>query len=122
QQQFMNDEIDIICCTSAFGMGINKHNIRLIIHFHLPVNIESFIQEIGRAGRDGKESVSVSFYTESDIHLPLNIIDQQLPKQFEIDFVFNELYKRYNKNEATLNLEENLQEQLQLSDTQIRFL
>src|SRR5690625_4139487 len=45
QQQFMNDQLDVICCTSAFGMGINKSNIRLIIHYHFPPQLESYIQE-----------------------------------------------------------------------------
>src|SRR5699024_2251335 len=54
QQQFMNDQLDVICCTSAFGMGIDKANIRLVIHYHLSSQIESYIQEVGRAGRDGK--------------------------------------------------------------------
>src|SRR5699024_10174303 len=62
QQQLMNEQLDVICCTSAFGMGINKPDIRMIIHYHIPTQIESYIQEIGRAGRDGKESVSVLLY------------------------------------------------------------
>src|SRR5699024_6603517 len=66
QQQFIHDQIDIICCTSAFGMGINKPNIRLVIHYHLPTQLESFAQEIGRAGRDAKESVSVVLYRKED--------------------------------------------------------
>src|SRR5699024_7142037 len=66
QQQFMNDQISIICSTSAFGMGINKKNIRLIIHYHPPSEIESFIQEIGRAGRDGAQSVSILLYQLGD--------------------------------------------------------
>src|SRR5699024_9562782 len=53
QQQFMNEQLDVICCTSAFGMGINKNNIRLVIHYHFPAQLDSFIDEIGRAGRDG---------------------------------------------------------------------
>ena len=52
QQQFLFGQLNIICATSAFGMGINKDNIRFIIHFHLPNQIESYLQEIGRAGRD----------------------------------------------------------------------
>src|SRR5690625_5385315 len=60
QQQFMNDQLDVICCTSAFGMGINKPNIRLVIHYHFPSQIESFIQEVGRAGRDGRSEEHTS--------------------------------------------------------------
>ena len=53
QQQFLLNQLDIICATSAFGMGVNKENIRFVIHFHMPQNVESYLQEIGRAGRDG---------------------------------------------------------------------
>src|SRR5699024_924381 len=54
QEQFIYDQLDIICCTSAFGMGIDKSNIRTVIHYHPPTQLESFLQEVGRAGRDGK--------------------------------------------------------------------
>lgn len=57
QQQFIHNQLDVVCATSAFGMGINKENIRFIIHFHLPMQVESYLQEIGRAGRDGLPSV-----------------------------------------------------------------
>ncbi|MDT8860053.1 ATP-dependent DNA helicase [Alkalihalobacillus sp. MEB130] len=66
QQQFMNGQIDVICCTSAFGMGINKKDIRFVLHFHYPVDMESYVQEIGRAARDGKPSVAILLYCEED--------------------------------------------------------
>ncbi|MDV2686960.1 helicase-related protein, partial [Alkalihalophilus lindianensis] len=54
QQQFIHNQLDVICATSAFGMGVNKENIRFVIHYHMPMRLESYLQEIGRAGRDGK--------------------------------------------------------------------
>lgn len=66
QQQFMYGELDVICCTSAFGMGINKKNIRYIIHYHYPPSLEAYVQEVGRAGRDQKESVAIILYCEDD--------------------------------------------------------
>src|SRR5699024_2081507 len=84
EHQIKNKQLNINCCTSAFSININKKDIKLIIHYHLPVQIESFIQEIGRAGRDGEESVSILYYSESDIHLPLNIIENQFLLQNDL--------------------------------------
>ncbi|PKR78877.1 ATP-dependent DNA helicase [Halalkalibacillus sediminis] len=84
QQQFMNDQLDIICCTSAFGMGINKDNIRLIIHYHMPSTVESFIQEVGRAGRDHLHSVSLLLYRPGDENISYRLLESELPTHQEI--------------------------------------
>ncbi len=80
QQQFLNGQLNIICATSAFGMGINKENVRFIIHFHLPQNMETYLQEIGRAGRDGKNSAAILLYTKGDEGLPLFLMEHELPQ------------------------------------------
>jgi ATP-dependent DNA helicase RecQ len=77
QQQFMNDQIDIICCTNAFGMGINKKNIRYVIHFHYPGDLESYVQEIGRAARDGQPSAAVLLYCEEDRGLAKMLLERE---------------------------------------------
>ncbi|MBS4176478.1 RecQ family ATP-dependent DNA helicase [Lederbergia citrea] len=113
QQQFLYDQLNIICATSAFGMGINKNNIRFIIHFHLPGQIESYLQEIGRAGRDGEPSIAILLYNSGDELLPIQLMESELPENWQIESFFTQANSK--------NFQE-LASELNLTETQLRFL
>jgi Mimiviridae putative ATP-dependent RNA helicase len=76
QDKFMNGKVDCICATVAFGMGINKANVRLVVHYGCPKNIESYYQEIGRAGRDGKDAECWLFYRQGDFRIQQLFIEK----------------------------------------------
>lgn len=88
QHQFMQNKLQIICATSAFGMGIDKDDIRFVIHYHLCANLENYVQEIGRAGRDGNQSIAILLYCDGDERIPQRLNQLTIPSpQVVIDFV-----------------------------------
>lgn len=119
QEQFMRNELTVICCTSAFGMGIDKPDIRQVIHYHIPTQVESFIQEVGRGGRDGLPALSIAFYHPSDIHFSRNLLMNELPSLPSIKHFIQFIYT--NRPSYQL-VEDYIRNNEDLKETHERFL
>ena len=120
QHQFINDELSFVCATNAFGMGINKSNIRTVIHMHLPLSAEQYVQEAGRAGRDEKESAAVLIYTKEDRFTPLSFIYNEFPREQELKVWFQLMQQR--NNNFSLIKGEDIKGMFQIDETHWRML
>jgi ATP-dependent DNA helicase RecQ len=91
QQAWMNDEIQIMVCTSAFGMGINKGNVQAVIHYDIPGSLEQYYQEAGRAGRDGKPAAAILLFQQNDWEYWKSVQEKKYPTIATIKKVYQNL-------------------------------
>ena len=92
---WMQEKTPIIVATNAFGMGIDKPNVRVVIHINLPSSIENYIQEAGRGGRNGNKAFSVVLTNQRDCDLSKELLNKSLPNIFEIKGVHQKLYQHF---------------------------
>lgn len=98
EEQFLNDEKRILVATNAFGMGVDKPNIRLIIHHKIPGSIQAYLQETGRAGRDGKSAACILFYHESDRNIQDHFIFEKTLNFPFLKSVYEAIRRQYEKS------------------------
>ncbi len=100
QEDFINDRIPVICATIAFGMGIDKSNVRFVVHYNLPRNLEGYYQEIGRAGRDGSPAEALLFFSYQDVTTYRQMIDDSEAPQEQKTLKQAKLERMYQFAEA----------------------
>ena len=92
---WMSEKTPIIVATNAFGMGIDKSNVGVVIHLNIPSSIENYMQEAGRAGRNGEKAFSVVLQSKEDIHLFKLQLDRNLPTIIEVKEIYNKLFQHF---------------------------
>jgi len=93
QDRFIGGKVPVVCATSAFGMGINKPDVRFVVHYDMPKTLEAYYQESGRAGRDGEASDCILFYNDNDARRLRSFIDRDLPSEFKREVARSKLQK-----------------------------
>ena len=94
-EDWLNGKTKIMVATNAFGMGIDKPDVRKVFHMDLPGSLENYLQEAGRAGRDGKYAEAILFFTQNDIDFYQSVFIDKLPKLEEVIQIYNDIYNHF---------------------------
>ncbi len=101
QLQWVEEKTDVMVATTAFGMGIDKQNVSYVIHYDLPESIEAYVQEVGRAGRNGKKAYGILLYNDRDIDTLRKTIESNFPDKKYIQNIYNALCNYYQISTST---------------------
>ena len=111
QERFMNEEVPVLAATNAFGMGIDRPDVRQVIHYNIPGSVEAYYQEAGRAGRDGEKAECILFFSYADRYTQEFLIDMNNPPESMVHKVYGVLRGEYKKTSSPL---------IQLSHSEIK--
>ncbi|NJK45219.1 MAG: RecQ family ATP-dependent DNA helicase [Pleurocapsa sp. SU_196_0] len=122
QDAFQSGKLEVVVATNAFGMGVDKQNVRFVIHYRLPGTLEAFYQEAGRAGRDGKPSRCILLFDTADKNLQVHFTNSSIPSEFELKRVWAYLHAaRDEAGEARVRLS-NLERNLSMGGGKLRVI
>lgn len=104
QNQFLDNQLQVICATSAFGMGINKQDIKFVMHYHMPASPEMYLQEIGRCSRNGEDGIAIMLYKDGDENIQRFLKQDSIPDVSTIQYVYQNFQSVHHQEDIQYKL------------------